>query len=62
VPSTVRLNNSGSAVTTHKGTGGVDAQREEELEAKRVREVQYVLFMVLGAGEPNVSAVYWDEN
>jgi hypothetical protein len=62
VPSTVRLNNSGSAVTAHKGTGGVDAEREEELEAKRVREVQYVLFTVLGAGVLNVSAVYWDEN
>jgi hypothetical protein len=35
---------------------------EEELEAKRVREVQYVLFTVLGAGVLNVSAVYWDEN
>ena len=42
MPSTVRLNSSGSAVTALKGAAGVDAQREEELEAKRVREVRTV--------------------
>lgn len=42
MPSTVRLYTSASDVTAHKGTGGDDAQREEELEAKRVREVRAV--------------------
>lgn len=41
-PSTIRLNSSGSAVTALKGAAVVDAQREEELEAKRVREVRTI--------------------